>query len=125
MPPGMKPGAPAAMWIWREAPNVWKLRTTTSGQRLVFAGSVAGKHPHRIVGVRATRNELTDQVSLYVKNVVFRFETDGDFDGFDFVTEKEDPCMQFFLPEPRNSVDKIFFGARQVQPKSERIEACP
>ena len=108
-PPGFRPGAPPAYWIWQTPRGGWLLRTTTAGETHLFRGRIAGA-PGEIVNVHPQRTEFRDRIRRTRSGWVFSFTTAGHADGYTFMTRQGD-CVRFDLeldggPKPK----KVFVG---------------
>lgn len=114
-PPNMKPGAPGAYWIWRDASG-WHLRSTTAKQLQRFHGKITAD----ITQVKPVRLEMKDRLKATTKWILFNFDTAGHLDGFDF---NANGCATFNLSPGGNK--KIFIGASEAQPSSHHFTLCP
>ena len=114
-PPNMKPGAPAAYWIWRDA-NGWHLRTTTAKTLQRFNGKIWSD----VTEVKPVRLEMKDRLKASTKWVIFAFDTGGHMDGFDF---RSNGCATFNLQQGGNK--KVFIGSGEVQPANNHFTLCP
>jgi hypothetical protein len=124
-PPGFRPGAPAAYWIWQGPRGGWRLRTTTGGAVHAFRGHVRGV-TGAVSNVHPSRTEFRDRFWKTREGTwAFSFTTSGHADGFTFVT-RDDGCVHFDLqldggPEPK----RVFVGQGEVQPSSGNFIVCP
>lgn len=124
IPPGMKPGARLAYWIWRDADGVtWHLRTTAGGAFHRFTGRV---------WVDGTVTTLTaanlDQLDRMKKEddgvFVFDFQTLDHIDGFDFKVSAG-RCVTFHLfVDGKESPEIIELGSKEVSPGSATFRLC-
>ena len=123
-PPGFRPGAPAAYWIWQGPRGDWRLRTTTKSAPHVFRGRFKGMSSG-INTVEPTRAEYRDRIAHGNDGWMFNFRTQGHADGFTF-SVPDGGCVQFDLQLDGGPVQKkIYVGGRQFQPSSSFFVVCP
>jgi hypothetical protein len=115
MPPNLKPGAPAAYWVWRDGAG-WHVRTTTAKTLQRFHGKITGD----ITSVTPVRIEMKDRLKSTSSWIIFAFDTAGHMDGFDF---QANGCATFNL-HPNNN-KKIYVGSSELQPSSHYFTLCP
>ncbi len=120
-PPNLKPGAPAAYWVWRDAAGVWHVRTTTAGKLHRFQGKVTGQSGDPIE-VKAVKAEMSDRLKAMPKQILFAFDTAGHMDGFDFRIS-DGKCATFHFVQ--NDGKKIFVGSSEAQPPKQNFTVCP
>jgi len=123
-PPGFKPGAPAAYWIWQGPRGRWRIRTTTKSQPDVFRGHVQGTDG-AIVDVRPTSHELRDRMWQVDPGWAFSFKTAGHADGFTFAT-RGSGCVRFdLLVDGGPHAKRIFVGRGAISPRTNHFILCP
>jgi hypothetical protein len=124
-PPGFRPGAPAAYWIWQGPRGGWRIRTTTLGKPHVFRGRIRGA-TGEVTNVQPSRVEFRDRVWRERDGSwAFSMRTSAHADGLTFVTQ-DNGCVVFDLqldggPETK----KIFVGRGELQPSSSFFVVCP
>jgi hypothetical protein len=123
-PPGFKPGAPAAYWIWQGPRGSWLLRTTPGGAPHLFRGRITGVSGE-IVNVHPLRTEFRDRIRQTRKGWAFSFTTATHADGFTFMT-RDGGCVRFDLeleggPQPK----RVIIGHGELQPQIPHFVVCP
>lgn len=114
-PPNLKPGAPAAYWIWRDAGG-WHLRTTTKKLLHHFQGKISGA----ITSVTPVRIEMKDRLKSSSSWILFAFDTAGNMDGFDW---QMNGCGTFNLQHTNNKA--VYVGSGEAQPAGSHFTLCP
>ena len=121
-PSNLHAGAPEGIWIWHDGGG-WHLRTTTATQLHRFSGRVWA--PKGEVGnVRATRLEMNDRFRHAGNAMAFDFHTNGGEDGFDFQIAEANCAMFYVHIDGKPRPDRIFLGARNVNPESAIFRVC-
>jgi hypothetical protein len=123
-PKQAKPGSELGIWIWRGDDGTWHLRSTTKGKRHVFRGLIEGV-ASPITWFQPDHMELGDSMGSHGQGLVFKFETAGHIDGFDFVPD-DHGCVRFHITvDERPQPNRIFLGGSGSHPPSDFFVACP
>jgi len=122
--PDMKIGKELGIWIWRAADGKWLVRSTTKGKQHKFRGLINGANSP-ISWFEPQLMEIGDSMAHHGQGLVFKFETAGHIDGFDFVPD-DHGCVRFHITmDERPMPQRIFLGKSGVHPPSDHFVACP
>ncbi len=120
----VKPGAELGIFIWRSADGKWHVRSTTKGNVHTFRGVIYGADSP-ITWYEPHFMEMGDSMAHYGEGLVFKFETGGHIDGFDFVPDNHG-CVRFHITVDEGPLPaRIFLGGPGVHPPSDHFVVCP
>lgn len=129
-PPGFRPDAPPAYWIWQGPRGNWRVRTTTQRRAHTFRGVIHGVQGP-IVRMQPSRNVFRDRVWPVDRTGgvnrawAFSFATNDHADGFIFAAEGNG-CVRFDLKTDGGTTPiKIFVGPKQIEPVGGHFTVCP
>jgi hypothetical protein len=129
-PPGFRPDAAPAYWIWTGPRGDWRIRTTTLDASHVFRGRIAAVTSD-LKDVSASRNDLGDRMwrtppAASEPSVwSFSFRTTQHADGFTFRVA-DNGCVRFDLQLDGGPTQKrIVVGKNQVEPPTNHFVVCP
>lgn len=130
-PPGFRPDAAPAYWIWQGPRGNWRLRTTTRNKPHTFRGIIHGVQGP-IVKMQPSRNQFRDRIwpsdrtGGVNRSWAFSFATNDHADGFIFASEGNG-CVRFDLKTDGGAGTpiQIYVGHRQVQPRGGHFTVCP
>lgn len=130
-PPGFRPDAPPAYWIWQGPRGNWRLRTTTKRKAQTFRGVIHGVQGS-IVRMQPSRNAFrdriwpTDRTGGVNRAWAFSFATNDHADGFIFAADGNG-CVRFDLKTDGGvgTPIQIFVGPKQIQPSGGHFTVCP
>jgi hypothetical protein len=120
----MHPGAPAALWIWRNRHGKWRVRATTAGEQREFRGHVMGA-TSALTQVEPSRNELRDKLVMSQGALDYGFTTVGHIDGFDFRVG-DNGCARFVVEKsvPTDTY-RVFVGRDSLSLAPGEFVLCP
>jgi hypothetical protein len=122
--PVVKPGAGLGVWIWRTDDGKWHVRSTTKGKLHKFRGLIEGANSP-ITWYEPGQMEFGDIMARHGQGLVFKFETAGHVDDFQFVPDDRG-CVRFHVTvDERPQPNRIFLGSSGVHPPSDHFLACP
>ncbi len=123
-PEEIRPGSGFYLWIKRRPDGVWQVRSTTPRKRHIFRGRIVGE-TSPINWYQSHMMEVGDSIINKPDGLVFKFETAGHIDGFDFVPQ-DHRCVRFHITvDERPAPKRIKIGPQQVDAPSDHFVLCP